>query len=73
MMTKTDEQVFTEITERLTVRFSEIPSNTIATIIGDTRNMFSDSKIRDFIPLLVERRAARQLMSIGAGATITAA
>ena len=66
VMAKTDEQVFSEITERLTVRFSDVPSATISNIIGDTRNLFSDSKIRDFVPLLVERRVARHLSTISA-------
>jgi len=64
MLAKTDEQVFAEITQRLTARFSDVPSTTISSIIGDTRDLFSESKVRDFVPLLVERRVARQLSTI---------
>jgi hypothetical protein len=64
MVTKTEEQIFTEIEHRLAAKFAAVPSSQVTTVLGNTRNLFSDSKIRDFIPLLVERRATRELSRI---------
>lgn len=60
-MTKTEEQIFAEIADHLSAKYSDVSSTRVAAVINDTRNLFSDSKIRDFIPLLVERRASREL------------
>ncbi|MFJ9371253.1 three-helix bundle dimerization domain-containing protein [Nocardia sp. NPDC101769] len=51
------------LTERLSHRFPAIGTWTIATIVSEIHRSFDDRPIRDFIPLLVERGAARRLTS----------
>ena len=47
-----------EVVARLTRRYAELPPEEISTAVHDTRTRFEQSRIRDFVPLLVERRAA---------------
>jgi hypothetical protein len=61
MATKSEQQAFVEIEGRLTAKFATIPSTQVAATIGSAREQFADSKIRDFVPLLVERRAEQAL------------
>ncbi|KAB7760881.1 hypothetical protein A5630_29060 [Mycolicibacterium mucogenicum] len=61
MAAKTEEQVFTEIETRLTAKFADLPPARVATVIDGARRQFADSTIRDFVPLLVERRAEEEL------------
>ena len=42
-------------------RFSELPAGRIAIAVEDAHTRFEDSVIRDFIPLLVERRVSQEL------------
>lgn len=61
MAAKTEEQVFTEIETRLTAKFADLPPARVTTVIDGARRQFADSTIRDFVPLLVERRAEEEL------------
>lgn len=62
MVTNAEEQIFAEIQYRLAAKFAAIPPAQVATVVSDSRKLFLDSKIRDFIPLLVERRANVELL-----------
>jgi hypothetical protein len=61
MAAKTEEQVFTEIETRLTAKFADLPPARVTTVIDGARQQFADSTIRDFVPLLVERRVEEEL------------
>jgi hypothetical protein len=61
MAAKTEEQVFTEIETRLTAKFADLPPARVTTVIDGARQQFAGSTIRDFVPLLVERRAEEEL------------
>ncbi|MUL78196.1 three-helix bundle dimerization domain-containing protein [Mycolicibacterium sp. CBMA 226] len=61
MAAKTEEQVFTEIETRLTAKFADLPPARVTTVIDGARQQFAGSPIRDFVPLLVERRAEQEL------------
>lgn len=61
MAAKTEEQVFTEIETRLTAKFADLPPARVTTVIDSARQQFAGSTIRDFVPLLVERRAEEEL------------
>lgn len=52
-----------ELTDRLVERFPAISTWTITTIVHDTHHGFEGHPVRGFIPLLVERAAARRLVS----------
>ena len=67
MAAKTEEQVFTEIESRLTAKFADLPPARVTTIIDGAREQFAKSTIRDFVPLLVERRAVEELARLMAG------
>jgi hypothetical protein len=58
---KTEEQVFNEIESRLTAKFADLPPARVTTVIDGAREQFAGSTIRDFVPLLVERRADDEL------------
>ena len=47
--------------ERLTSRFTDVPPDKIAFAVRSAHARFARSKIRDFVPLLVERRVREQL------------
>lgn len=67
MSAKTEEQVFTEIESRLAAKFADLPPARVTTVISGARDQFADSTIRDFVPLLVERRAEEELARLLAG------
>ncbi|GAM46833.1 three-helix bundle dimerization domain-containing protein [Nocardia seriolae] len=49
------------IQERLTRRHPEVPETIIAGIVARARDAFTDAKVRNFVPRLVERRAIIEL------------
>jgi hypothetical protein len=52
-----------EVRERLGRKFSHIPDEEIWASVAKANARFTHSRVRDFIPLLVERRAAAELAS----------
>lgn len=52
-----------ELTERLATRFPAISSWTITTVVRAIHQGFDGHPVREFVPLLVERVAARKLVS----------
>jgi hypothetical protein len=50
-----------EVRERLVRRFSHVPKDQISATAAQAHARFTHSRVRDFIPLLVERRARAQL------------
>lgn len=50
------------VVQRLTAKFSAVyPNDHIANVVDDSYHAFDSARIRDFIPLLTERRAYRAL------------
>lgn len=49
------------IIERLTRQFPELPPEAIANTVNGEYDGFRDSKVRDFVPILVERSARTEL------------
>ncbi|MFD9992106.1 three-helix bundle dimerization domain-containing protein [Bacillus cereus] len=52
-----------ELPDRLAQRFPAISTWTITTIVHEVHHGFDGRPVREFVPLLVERVAARQLVS----------
>ncbi|MFJ4654389.1 three-helix bundle dimerization domain-containing protein [Nocardia sp. NPDC088792] len=50
-----------EVVRRLANRHPAVAADTVARVVHEAHQRFSDSHIRDFIPLLVERIAAKTL------------
>lgn len=50
-----------EVERRLVTKFSDLPPDQVSSVIRSAQAHFDSSPIRDFVPLLVERRARAQL------------
>lgn len=50
-----------EVQQRLVRKFSHVPKDQISTTVAHAHARFEHSRVRDFIPLLVERRAGAEL------------
>jgi hypothetical protein len=50
-----------EVRERLVRRYSHVPKDQISAAVTQAHARFTQSRVRDFIPLLVERRAGAEL------------
>lgn len=60
-----EETAIREVTERLAKRFPDRPAADIDTAVSSQFRRFTDARIRDFIPVLVER-AVRDDLAHGA-------
>ena len=69
-MTRDEEdRAIEQVTHRLMTRFHELSPNLVSTTVQRLHTQFADSRIRDFIPLLVERTAREQLTGASLGAS----
>ncbi|MTE15642.1 three-helix bundle dimerization domain-containing protein [Nocardia aurantiaca] len=50
--------------ERLIRRHPEVPPSRVAGVVAQAREVFVDAKVRNFVPLLIERRAALELAAM---------
>ncbi|GAC68680.1 three-helix bundle dimerization domain-containing protein [Gordonia soli] len=46
-----------EVTERLTTQYANRPADEVKSTVDDAYRHFDGTAVRDFVPLLVERRA----------------
>jgi hypothetical protein len=53
-----------EVERRLTNKYAHIPTDQVCTAIQRMYAQFEQSPIRDFVPLLVERRAGAELAKL---------
>ncbi len=49
------------VQRRLAQKYAELPHDHVAAVVQDVYARFSQSPVRDYVPLLVERRARDQL------------
>lgn len=61
---KSEFDAVAEIERRLVTKFAAVPPADVSTAISQAHDRFADSKIRDFVPLLVERRVISQLSAL---------
>ncbi|WP_433594367.1 three-helix bundle dimerization domain-containing protein [Nocardia sp. CA-145437] len=61
MAANDEDQQIKELVRRLTTKFPAVGAGTVADIVHDAHRSFDGRPVRDFIPLLVERMAARRL------------
>ncbi|WP_230989944.1 MULTISPECIES: three-helix bundle dimerization domain-containing protein [Rhodococcus] len=57
-------QLIEQVIERLTRQYPHIPRRDVSVVVMSAHNHFRGRKIRDFVPLLVERYAHEQLTSM---------
>ncbi|WP_319429286.1 three-helix bundle dimerization domain-containing protein [Mycobacterium sp. RTGN5] len=50
-----------QLVDRLAAAYSDVPRNDVAQTVANAHNHFQRSTIREFIPLLAERRARAEL------------
>lgn len=50
-----------EITDRLKERFPDMSRDAIVEAIGFAQSSFDDAKVRDFVPVLIEKEAKKRL------------
>jgi hypothetical protein len=58
-----EQAALAQVEDRLTSRYADLPPDRVSAVIQDAHARFEQSPIRDFVPLLVERRALRELSS----------
>ncbi|WP_246050848.1 three-helix bundle dimerization domain-containing protein [Nocardioides guangzhouensis] len=56
-----ERQALAEVTQRLTARFGHLPPDVVAATVDDVAGQLQAARIREFIPLLVERQARDEL------------
>ena len=61
---KNEQELLNEIEERLIDVYTELTPQQVYATVGQAHAAFDASPIRDFIPLLVERRARRDLATL---------
>ena len=62
-----------EVQRRLTSKYAHLPQDQVSTAIESAHARFNQSRIRDFVPLLVERRARTELAKLGQQEPVAAA
>ena len=58
-----------EVERRLIQKYAKLPPDQVSTVVHQTHARFERSRIRDFVPLLVERRAGQELAAAVTGFT----
>lgn len=61
MRTKSEDELIADVEDRLVKRFTTVPPRRVSDAVETARHRFDGSTIRDFVPLLVERRATGEL------------
>jgi hypothetical protein len=60
------------VEHRLAQKYSEVPHDRVAAVVQRVYARFTQSKVRDYVPLLVERRAREELIRSTAGEAVFA-
>lgn len=61
MSGKSEDELIADVEDRLLKRFTAVPPRRVSDAVETARHRFDGSTIRDFIPLLVERRVTSEL------------
>jgi len=64
MATSEETRVLTHVSERLSTRFPQIPTQHVSEVVASSYHDFDGARVRDFLEILVERDAA-ELLSHG--------
>ena len=56
-----EQRLISQIADRLARRHAAVPESEVSEVVAAEHKRFDRKPIRDFVPLLVERRAAEQL------------
>jgi hypothetical protein len=61
MPKKTEAQAVEAVVDRLSERFPEVERSVIEDLVAHEHSLFADGRVRDYIPILVERAAKLRL------------
>src|SRR5690242_4663907 len=64
VLRKTERELIDDVEQRLADRFAELPAGRVSAAVDQAQARFAGSTIRDFVPLLVERRVAAELRQL---------
>jgi hypothetical protein len=64
VITGNEEDRFTELVERLKTSYPDLSDDIVAKVVDNGRDAFAGSRIREFVPLFVERRARNALAEL---------
>lgn len=62
MLKKTETQALADVVDRLAERFPGEPRSVIEDAVAHEHSLFDEGRIRDYVPILVERAAKRRLV-----------
>jgi hypothetical protein len=61
-----EQAIIDQIVTRLASRYPTIAASTVSTLVYDIHSRYDERPVRDFVPLLVERKAKAELSRLGA-------
>lgn len=61
VLRKSERDLLDEVETRLVEKFPQLPASRVSAAIGEAHAHFARSPIRDFLPLLIERRVTDEL------------
>ena len=64
VMTVSEETRYADLVERLKTSYPSLPDDMVANVVDDMRAAFAGSRIREYVPLFVERRARSALTEL---------
>lgn len=64
MIDLSEQTIVDQLVERLTRRYPKVAAGTVDEVVNQNYARFDGRPVRDYIPLLVERRAKQQLASM---------
>jgi hypothetical protein len=59
-----EDALIADVEQRLIGKYNELHPGQVASVIKNAHAAFADSRVRDFVPLLVERRAHVELTRV---------
>lgn len=68
MKTRSESELIADVQDRLVKRFNTFPAERVSAAVETAHHRFAGSVIRDFVPLLVERRVTSELESLSTAA-----
>lgn len=64
-----EDRLIGQVADRLRAGFPEVPADTVHEMVGTMHHRFDQAKIRDFVPLFVERHTKEKLAHLAGAAT----
>ena len=65
MIELSEQTIIEQLVERLMARFPSVSPETVALVVQDNHARFEGRPLREYVPLLVERSARRDLAQLG--------